>query len=86
MRISGKNITTIVSDFDGTILKKGALEPPEEFFEIIVASSIDLGKDGYDTYYGYGLADTKKYLEYYLFFYLLLKYKDYLFSIVIYCK
>lgn len=35
MRISGKRISTIVSDFDGTILKKGAMEPPAEFFRII---------------------------------------------------
>jgi len=35
MRINGKNITTIVSDFDGTILKKGAMEAPKEFFEVI---------------------------------------------------
>ncbi|MBP3351964.1 MAG: HAD family hydrolase [Lachnospiraceae bacterium] len=35
MRINGKRITTIVSDFDGTILKKGAMEPTEEFFRII---------------------------------------------------
>lgn len=35
MRINGKNIKTIVSDFDGTILKNGALEPSAEFFEII---------------------------------------------------
>lgn len=35
MRINGKNITTIVSDFDGTILKKGAMEPPAEFYQII---------------------------------------------------
>lgn len=35
MRINGRNITTIVSDFDGTILKKGALEPPAEFFRVI---------------------------------------------------
>ncbi len=35
MRIQGKNITTIVSDFDGTILKKGAMEAPKEFFEVI---------------------------------------------------
>ena len=35
MRISGKRISTIVSDFDGTILKKGAMEPPAEFFQII---------------------------------------------------
>ena len=35
MRINGKRITTIVSDFDGTILKKGAMEPPAEFFQII---------------------------------------------------
>lgn len=35
MRINGKRITAIVSDFDGTILKKGAMEPPTEFFQII---------------------------------------------------
>lgn len=35
MRINGKNISTIVSDFDGTILKKGAMEAPREFFEVI---------------------------------------------------
>lgn len=35
MRINGKNITTIVSDFDGTILKKGAMEAPKEFFDVI---------------------------------------------------
>ena len=35
MRINGKNINTIVSDFDGTILKKGAMEAPREFFEVI---------------------------------------------------
>lgn len=35
MRIGGKSITTIVSDFDGTILKKGATEAPATFFEVI---------------------------------------------------
>jgi len=35
MRINGQNIKTIVSDFDGTILKKGAMEAPREFFEVI---------------------------------------------------
>ncbi len=35
MRINGKRITTVVSDFDGTILKKGAMEPPAEFFQVI---------------------------------------------------
>lgn len=35
MRINGRRITTVVSDFDGTILKKGAMEPSEEFFQII---------------------------------------------------
>ena len=35
MRINGKNITTIVSDFDGTILKDGAWEAPKEFYEVI---------------------------------------------------
>lgn len=35
MRIAGKNITTIVSDFDGTILKDGAWEAPKEFYEVI---------------------------------------------------
>ncbi|MBR3825643.1 MAG: HAD family hydrolase [Lachnospiraceae bacterium] len=35
MRISGKRITTVVSDFDGTILKKGAMEPTAEFFKVI---------------------------------------------------
>lgn len=35
MHINGKSISTIVSDFDGTILKKGMLEPPLEFFEVI---------------------------------------------------
>lgn len=35
MRINGKTIITIVSDFDGTILKKGAMEAPKEFFEVI---------------------------------------------------
>ncbi len=35
MRIGGKNITTIASDFDGTILKDGAWEAPKEFFEVI---------------------------------------------------
>lgn len=35
MRICGKNISAIVSDFDGTILKKGVQEPPTEFFQII---------------------------------------------------
>ncbi len=37
MRINGKRITTIVSDFDGTILKKGTMEPPAEFFQVIDA-------------------------------------------------
>lgn len=35
MRINGKNITTIVSDFDGTILKDGAWDAPEAFYEVI---------------------------------------------------
>ena len=35
MRINGKRITTVVSDFDGTILKHGAMEPPVEFFDVI---------------------------------------------------
>lgn len=35
MRINGKNITTIVSDFDGTILKDGAMEVPQEFCDVI---------------------------------------------------
>lgn len=35
MRINGRKITTIVSDFDGTILKRGAMEPPTEFFRVI---------------------------------------------------
>lgn len=35
MLINGKRITTIVSDFDGTILKKGTMEPTPEFFQVI---------------------------------------------------
>ncbi len=35
MRISGRNITTIVSDFDGTILKHGAWDAPKEFYDVI---------------------------------------------------
>ena len=35
MRIGGKNITTVVSDFDGTILRDGAWETPKEFFKVI---------------------------------------------------
>ena len=37
----------------------------EEFKEIIMAASTDLGTTGYDVYYGYGLADVEKYLNYY---------------------
>lgn len=37
----------------------------EEFKEIIMAASMDLGETGYDVYYGYGLADIEKYLKYY---------------------
>ncbi len=37
----------------------------EDFMEIIVSSSVDLGKSGYDTYYGYGMADVEKYLKFY---------------------
>lgn len=35
MRIGGKNITTIASDFDGTILKDGAWDAPKEFYDVI---------------------------------------------------
>lgn len=35
MHLNGKNITTVVSDFDGTILKKGEWQPSERFYEII---------------------------------------------------
>lgn len=35
MRIVGKNISTIVSDFDGTILRDGAWDAPKEFFEVV---------------------------------------------------
>ena len=37
----------------------------EEFKEIIIEASVDLGDEGYDVYYGYGLADIEKYLKYY---------------------
>ena len=35
MRIGGKKITTIVSDFDGTIIREGAWDASSEFFEIV---------------------------------------------------
>ena len=34
MRIAGKEITTIVSDFDGTIIKHGNLVPTKQFYEL----------------------------------------------------
>ena len=34
MRIAGKEITTIVSDFDGTIIKHGNLVPTKRFYEL----------------------------------------------------
>ncbi len=37
----------------------------EDFMEIIMAVSTDLGDSGYDKYYGYGLADIEKYFKYY---------------------
>jgi len=35
MRINGKKITAIASDFDGTIIKHGAAEPTELFYKLI---------------------------------------------------
>lgn len=35
MIIGNQKITTVVSDFDGTILKNGAHEPPARFFEVV---------------------------------------------------
>ena len=37
----------------------------DDFMEIIKYASDDIGVIGYDTYSGYGLADVKKYLNYY---------------------
>lgn len=35
MKIHGKEITAIVSDFDGTIIKSGMTKPPALFYEVI---------------------------------------------------
>lgn len=35
MLIHEKEITTIVSDFDGTIIKKGMTHPPERFYNVV---------------------------------------------------
>lgn len=35
MQIHGKEITAIVSDFDGTIIKKGMTRPPAAFYEAV---------------------------------------------------
>ena len=40
MRINGKNITTIVSDFDGTILRNGAWKAPQEFYDVINEATV----------------------------------------------
>ena len=32
MRINGKNISVVASDFDGTILRDGAMEPSTKFY------------------------------------------------------
>ena len=35
MRITGKKISVIASDFDGTIIKHGMMAPTERFYELI---------------------------------------------------
>ena len=35
MRINGKNISVVASDFDGTILRDGAMEPSTKFYEVV---------------------------------------------------
>lgn len=35
MLINQKKITTVVSDFDGTIIKEGMIVPPPEFFQVV---------------------------------------------------
>lgn len=35
MKIDGHTITTVVSDFDGTIIRPGTHEPPAEFFAVV---------------------------------------------------
>lgn len=35
MKIAGSNITAVVSDFDGTIIRPGTHEPPEVFFTVV---------------------------------------------------
>ncbi len=38
----------------------------EDMFEIIKKVSVDLGDTGFDNYYGYGMADAKAYLNYWI--------------------
>lgn len=37
MKIHGKEIKAVVSDFDGTIIRKGTYAPPERFYEVVTA-------------------------------------------------
>lgn len=42
MKVHGKEIIAIVSDFDGTVIKEGALKPPAAFYEA-VSQALDMG-------------------------------------------
>jgi len=42
MKIHGKEIIAIVSDFDGTVIKEGAIKPPAAFYEA-VSQALDIG-------------------------------------------
>lgn len=61
VQVSGTSYSAAyVSGFAALLLSKYPEMSPEEFRQILKASSQDLGEPGYDTAYGYGLIDLSR--------------------------
>jgi subtilisin family serine protease len=64
-QVSGTSFSTAyVSGFAALLLSKYPEMSPAEFRQVLMETSQDLGEEGYDTAYGYGIISVSGALEY----------------------